>query len=211
MRSFFYFKGLILKVKGTPEGIPLSTGFRARGFRQFFDILGIIIFLRFLDFGRFGMDNLFDLKLNINQIAELVGMHRQTVSQRVAGLTPAIGSNSKLKLYALSDLIKIGLAEKMTADVDSLSPVERRAFWQAENERLKYERDTGELVPSFEVAQEMGFLAKAVVQSLDTLPDILERDCGLTPSQLTRVIQVIDDVKSQMSLHIQAGDNKSEE
>lgn len=47
---FFYFKGLILKAKGTPEGIPLSTGFRARGFRQFFDILGIIIFLRFLDF-----------------------------------------------------------------------------------------------------------------------------------------------------------------
>ena len=57
----------------------------------------------------------------------------------------------------------------------------------------------------------MSFLVKAVVQSLDTLPDILERDCGLTPSQLTRVIQVIDDVKSQMSLHIQAGDNKSEE
>lgn len=157
------------------------------------------------------MDNLFDLKLNINQIAELVGMHRQTISQRVAGLTPAIGSNSKLKLYAISDLIKIGLAEKMTADVDSLSPVERRAFWQAENERLKYERDTGELVPAFEVAQEMSFLAKAVVQSLDTLPDILERDCGLTPSQLTRVIQVIDDVKSQMSSHIQAGDDKSEE
>ena len=49
------------------------------------------------------------------------------------------------------------------------------------------------------------------MQSLDTLPDILERDCGLTPSQLTRVIQVIDDVKSQMSSHIQAGDDKSEE
>ena len=198
--------------KGTPEGVPISTGFRARGFRQFFDILGIIIFSFF--FGILtvsAMDNLYDLKLNINQIAELVGMHRQTVSQRVAGLTPAIGSNSKLKLYALSDLIKIGLAEKMTADVDRLSPVERRAFWQAENERLKYERDTGELVPSFEVAQEMGFLAKAVVQSLDTLPDILERDCALTPTQLTRVIQVIDDVKSQMSLHIQNGDNKSEE
>lgn len=63
------------------------------------------------------MDNLFDLKLNINQIAELTGLHRQTVSQRVAGLTPSIGSNSKLKLYALRDLILTGLAEKMTADV----------------------------------------------------------------------------------------------
>lgn len=54
------------------------------------------------------MDNLFDLKLNINQIAELTGLHRQTVSQRVAGLNPALGSNSKLKLYALRDLILTG-------------------------------------------------------------------------------------------------------
>ncbi len=82
------------------------------------------------------MDNLYDLKLNINQISELVGMHRQTVSQRLAGLTPAIGSNSKLKLYAISDLIKIGLAEKMTADVDSLSPVERRAFGKRKTKGL---------------------------------------------------------------------------
>ena len=156
------------------------------------------------------MENLFDLKLNINQIAELVGMHRQSVSQRVAGLTPAIGSNSKLKLYALSDLIKIGLAEKMTADVDSLSPVERRAFWQAENERLKYERDTGELVPAFEVAQEMSFLAKAVVQSLDTLPDILERDCGLPPAALMRVQQVIDDLRDQMAQQIQQNNDDQE-
>lgn len=46
----------------------------------------------------------------------------------------------------------------MTADVDSLSPVERRDLASGKTERLKYERDTGELVPSFEAAQEMGFL-----------------------------------------------------
>lgn len=157
------------------------------------------------------MENLFDLKLNINQIAELVGMHRQTVSQRVAGLTPAIGSNSKLKLYALSDLIKIGLAEKMTGDVDSLSPVERRAFWQAENERLKYERDTGELIPSYEVSQEMSAMAKAVVQTLETLPDILERDCGLPTSAVIRLQQEIDDLRDQLSVHVQNFDDKSAE
>lgn len=156
------------------------------------------------------MDNLFDLKLNINQIAELVGMHRQTVSQRVAGLTPAVGSNSKLKLYALSDLIRIGLSEKMSSDVDSLGPQDRKAFWQAENERLKYERDTGELVLAFEVAQEMSFLAKAVVQSLDTLPDILERDCGLPPAALMRVQQVIDDLRDQMAQQIQQNNDDDE-
>lgn len=149
------------------------------------------------------MENLFELKLNINQIAEVTGLHRQTVSQRVAGLTPALGSNSKLKLYSLRDLILTGLTEKMSADVDSLSPVDRRAFWQAENERLKYEEKTGELIPASEVALEMGTMAKSVVQTLETLPDILERDCGLQPKDLIRVQQVIDDVRDQMALHIQ--------
>lgn len=149
------------------------------------------------------MESLHELKLNINQIAEISGLHRQTVSQRVAGLTPAIGSNSKLKLFSLRDLILIGLTEKMTADVDSLSPADKRAFWQAENERLKYEEKTGELIPASEVAFEMGAMAKAVVQTLETLPDILERDCGLRPKDLMRVQQIIDDVRDQMSLHIQ--------
>ncbi|MCT8786584.1 DUF1441 family protein [Glaesserella parasuis] len=149
------------------------------------------------------MENLHELKLNINQIAEVTGLHRQTVSQRVAGLTLSLGSNSKLKLYSLRDLILTGLTEKMSADVDSLSPNDRRAFWQAENERLKYERETRELIPAFEVSQEMSILAKAVVQTLETLPDILERDCGLQPKDLIRVQQVIDDIRDQMALHIQ--------
>ncbi|WKS98747.1 DUF1441 family protein [Gallibacterium salpingitidis] len=156
------------------------------------------------------MENLHDLKLNINQIAELVGMHRQTVSQRVAGLTPSVGSNSKLKLYLLADLIRLGLQEKRTADVDSMSPNDRRSFWQAENERLKYERETGELIPAYEVAQEMSILAKAVIQQLETLPDILERDAGLSPSALIRVQQIIDDIRDQMALHIQETEHKEE-
>ncbi|MBF6981643.1 DUF1441 family protein [Pasteurella multocida] len=156
------------------------------------------------------MDNLFDIKLNINQIAELVGMHRQTVSQRLAGLTPASGSNSKLKLYLLSDLIRSGLSEKMSTDVDSLSPVDRKAFWQAENERLKYERDTGQLIPAFEVAQQMSAFAKATVQTLETLPDILERDADLTPKALVLVQQIIDDTRDQMALRIQQNESNDQ-
>lgn len=156
------------------------------------------------------MENLHDLKLNINQIAEVTGLHRQTVSQRVAGLTPAIGSNTKLKLYPLRDLLLVGLSEKMSADVDSLGPQDRKAFWQAENERLKYERDTGELIPAFEVSKEMSYLAKAVVQVLETLPDILERDCGLSTSAVIRTQKVIDDLRDQMASHIQTISDKSE-
>ena len=54
----------------------------------------------------------------------------------------------------------------------------------------------------------MSYQAKAVVQSLETLPDILERDCGLSPGALVRVQQVIDDLRDQMAQQIQQGTDK---
>lgn len=49
----------------------------------------------------------------------------------------------------------------------------------------------------------MSALAKYVVQHLETLPDILERDCGLSPNVLIRVQQIIDDIRDQTAQHIQ--------
>ncbi|THA00325.1 DUF1441 family protein [Rodentibacter pneumotropicus] len=160
------------------------------------------------------MENLFDLKLNINQIAEVVGMHRQTASNRLSRFTPATGSNAKNKLYFVRDLITAALEEqpeKMSKDVDELPPMERRAWFQSENERLRFEKEMGELIPAFEVAQQMSALAKYVVQHLETLPDILERDCGLPPNALIRVQQIIDDLRDQTAQHIQEDDLPEDE
>lgn len=151
------------------------------------------------------MDNLFDIKLNVGQIANLTGVSRPTVASKLSGITP-VQNGKNLKLYSLEQLLRLGFDTVRSGNVDELSPSDRRAFWQAENERLKYEASTGELIPAFEVAQEMSILAKAVVQQLETLPDILERDCGLQPKDLIRVQQVIDDVRDQMALHIQQGE-----
>ena len=148
------------------------------------------------------MENLFELKLNVGQIANLTGFSRPTVASKLALITP-VQNNKNLKLNSLEQLLRLGFDNVRSENVDELSPNDRRAFWQAENERLKYERETGELIPAFEVAQEMSFLAKAIVQSLETLPDILERDCGLQPNALIRVQQVIDDIRDQMAQHIQ--------
>ena len=145
------------------------------------------------------MDNLHSIKLNINQIADLTGMHRQTVSQRVAGLPPALGSNPKLKLYWLRDLVLLGMSEKMSADVDSLSPVDRKAFFQSENERLRFEEKIKELIPAHEVSAVMSILAKAVIQPLETLPDILESKFGLQPKAVQLIQNVIDDIRDQMA------------
>ena len=113
------------------------------------------------------------LKLNINQLAGITGVHRQTVATRLKNIEPAPGSNSKLKLYLVTD--------------------------------------TGQLIPADEVAREFSLMAKAVVMVLETLPDVLERDCALTPSAVARVQSVIDDLRDQMAERVQDAEAEEDE
>lgn len=119
------------------------------------------------------------LKLNINQLAGITGVHRQTVAARLKQIEPALGSNNKLKLYLITDVLTELMAPVIASSHEDMTPSDRLAHWKAENERLKFEQDTGQLIPADEVAREFSVMAKAVVQVLETLPDILERDCAL--------------------------------
>lgn len=142
------------------------------------------------------------LKLNINQLAGITGVHRQTVAARLKQVEPALGSNNKLKLYLITDVLTELMAPVVASSAEDMSPSDRLAHWKAENERLKFEQDTGQLIPADEVAREFSVMAKAVVQVLETLPDILERDCALNPAAVSRVQSVIDDLRDQIAQRV---------
>lgn len=161
------------------------------------------------------MDNeLKNLRLNINQLAAITDLHRQTVASRLANVEPAPGSNARLKLYSVLDILK-ELLSRTTAselvDVDKMLPPDRKAWFQSERERLKFQQETNELIPAAEVSREFSSMAKAVVQVLETLPDILERDCAMTPSAVDRVQKVIDDLRDQIALKVEQADAPEQE
>ncbi|QIX94194.1 DUF1441 family protein [Cedecea sp. FDAARGOS_727] len=139
------------------------------------------------------------LKLNINQLAAITDVHRQTVAARLKNVEPAAGSNSKLKLYLITDILTELMIPTVSTNLEDMPPSDRLAHWKAENERLKFEQDTGQLIPADEVAREFSLMAKAVVMVLETLPDILERDCALPPVAVSRVQSVIDDLRDQLA------------
>ncbi|UXE39617.1 DUF1441 family protein [Raoultella ornithinolytica] len=139
------------------------------------------------------------LKLNINQLAGITGVHRQTVAARLKNVTPAAGSNSKLKLFLVTEILTELMIPTISENLENMTPSDRLSHWRAENERIKFEQDTGQLIPADEVAREFSLMAKAVVMVLETLPDVLERDCALTPSAVARVQSVIDDLRDQMA------------
>tara|TARA_B100002049_G_scaffold124251_1_gene91959 strand:- start:89 stop:568 length:480 start_codon:yes stop_codon:yes gene_type:complete len=134
---------------------------------------------------------------NVSSIARAFNLHRNTVSARLkdAGVQP-VGRERNAPLYALADAGPALFAGRdiggASVDPDQMDPQSRRAWFQSENERLKFEQDQRHLVPDYEVAQEYSVLIKALANGLDSLPDELERDCGLSPEALESVQAKID-------------------
>lgn len=150
------------------------------------------------------------LRLNVSQLAALSGVHRQTVSARLKNVIPEGGNDSNLKLYSLTSVLSELM--KMPAPVaeGEMEPQDRKAWYQSERERLKFEQEVGELIPASDVAREFAELAKAMIQSFETLPDILERDCALLPAAVSRVQTIIDDLRDEIARKVM-NDGSSEE
>ena len=136
-----------------------------------------------------------NLTLNISQLAALSGVHRQTAAARLQNLPVAGGHESNLKLYRVVDIVSAFLALPPPVAEGEMDAHERKAWYQSERERLKFEQETAQLIPASDVRREFAIWAKAVVQVLETLPDILERDCGLQPDAVSRVQSIIDDLR----------------
>lgn len=143
-----------------------------------------------------------NLTLNISQLAALSGVHRQTAAARLQNLPVAGGHESNLKLYRVVDIVSAFLALPPPVAEGEMDAHERKAWYQSERERLKFEQETAQLIPASDVRREFAIWAKAVVQVLETLPDILERDCGLQPAAVSRVQSIIDDLRDQIALRV---------
>ncbi len=79
-----------------------------------------------------------------------------------------------------------------------MSAFERRAWVASERDRLKLQTELGLLVASEDVATEFAQGIQLITQTLETLGDKFERDCGLNPEQLVYVERSIDTVREEM-------------
>lgn len=75
---------------------------------------------------------------------------------------------------------------------DELSPTDRDKWYSSEQRRIKLLTEAKTLLVAAEVEQFIAEMFKALHQSIATLPDVLERDAGLTPEQVQSAISVVD-------------------
>ena len=95
-----------------------------------------------------------NLTLNISQLAALSGVHRQTAAARLQNLPVAGGHESNLKLYRVVDIVSAFLALPPPVAEGEMDAHERKAWYQSERERLKFEQETAQLIPASDVRRE---------------------------------------------------------
>lgn len=148
-----------------------------------------------------------DYLFNLTQLANAFGFHRDTIRKRlIQARVSAVSVNGNTPLYRLADAAKAVFAGTVGAgngvDPDELEPAARKAWFDSENARLRFETECGNLIPAHEVAQSFAEFAKAIVNPLDSLPDVLERKASLAPAAIAIVQTTIDAVREQMYLKV---------
>ncbi|TXH56560.1 MAG: DUF1441 family protein [Desulfurellales bacterium] len=154
------------------------------------------------------------VRLSIARLAAEFGMARETVSKRLAqaNVQPD-GKRGGYPVYRLRDacpaLIDGGHAEgDEGVDPSKMKPSDRRAWFQSENERLKFEQETGQLILAAEVHAEFAAAAKVVVRELETLPDRAERDLRCSPEVVEYLQAEVRNIRTEIAKHLATDDEE---
>lgn len=77
----------------------------------------------------------------------MTDLHRQTIVGKLSQVPLAPGSNPKLKLYSVIDILT-PITDPSQQNIDGYLPQDRKAWYQSEREWLKFELETSRLIPA---------------------------------------------------------------
>ena len=86
----------------------------------------------------------------------------------------------------------------MPGDDGAMTPRERFDHWRAMREQRRHEIECGQLIPIADFDREFSRLIKLTAAALETFPDRLQLDAGLSGPQLDPVIRAIDSLRETL-------------
>jgi phage terminase Nu1 subunit (DNA packaging protein) len=94
---------------------------------------------------------------------------------------------------------KYGVSDTTAAeDPEKLSPKDRLDWYKGTRERTRHQQEIGELIPAAEYETALSTALKSVAMTLESLPDLLERDAGISGQAVERSISVIDALRERI-------------
>jgi hypothetical protein len=151
------------------------------------------------------------------QLAEAYRISVPTITKMI-GSTPPAGRRHGGMVWHLNDVSEmIDIRKKkepeiaapepeVVSDPDKMPPAERRLHYQAEDlkeaAKIKARRnavEAGKLLEAKEVEKVLAVAFKTLALTLDTLPDLFERDGLINTSDVDRVIEIVDNTRIQLA------------
>jgi hypothetical protein len=151
---------------------------------------------------------------SISKTARVSGKARETVAKSVAdaGLRPA-GNKLGYPVYLSYEILPAIYAKESGAqgfisdenfDPAKLPPKERKDYYDSEKARLVVEKEKRQLIHAEDYRRELASVCKAVAIFMETLPDILERDCGLDPVTIARIQASADEQRTSLADRVES-------
>jgi len=104
-------------------------------------------------------------------------------------------------VYRLRDVVRVaGNAEPTDEnDPEKMRPTDRRAWFQSEVERLRFQTMSGELLAVEDVREIYARLVKLLVRNLATLGDRVERDKRVAPEIVVYIEGVVAQIRDEIA------------
>jgi hypothetical protein len=142
------------------------------------------------------------------QIAQLFNTDAKTLPKRMKGVLPK-GTRRGYKVYSIREaagrLVDPGYEiEEFIRQMSpqELPPLLNKEFWNAQNSRLKYEKELGNLWPTEEVVIAVNEFSGAVRMALLLVADGVEREVGITDRQRAIIQRMMDAAIEEMKKKI---------
>ena len=152
-------------------------------------------------------------RANKAQCAAFFGISLPTVETWIRQGMPVAqkGSRGVSWVIDLADVARWRFGSQATPgddDPDALSAKERLDWYRGETEKRKLQKADSGLIEAAAHERALADLVKISIQWTETVPDVMEREAGLTPEQIERVQASVD--RQRERLHRAWSDQKTE-
>jgi len=147
---------------------------------------------------------------SLNQLSREFGIARETVGSRLrnAHINPS-GERRGHPVYRVGDAAAAILTPPKSDgsrvnDPEIMPPKERSDWYRSENDRVKFEKETGVTASVEDCRMEMAEIVKMGLQVIETLPDILERDFQLPSDVISSVELRLDALRETWAIALES-------
>lgn len=132
-----------------------------------------------------------ELLWTATRYSDVLKIDRRVVAQALEK-APSTQYNGDRVWHVRDGMPAIFKPDARKLDPNNMEPKEALDYYRAQRERIKLAEDIRKMIPAADIERVIGEAFKSLAQSLDSLPDALERDCGLPPTAVTAAQIAVD-------------------